>query len=146
MKLHTLTNTVKRKTRKRLGRGHGNNWGRCSGRGEKGQMSRSGAKHRPYFEGGQIPLFRRLPKRGFKNPTRKEYAIINVSHLEDRFDAGDTVDPDSLAAKGMVGDLGTGLKILADGDISKALTVKAHRFSAAAKAKIEAAGGSCELL
>jgi large subunit ribosomal protein L15 len=146
MKLHTLTNTVKRPQRKRLGRGHGNNWGRCSGRGEKGQMSRSGAKHRPYFEGGQIPLFRRIPKRGFKNPTRKDYAIINVSHLENRFDAGSTVDPDSLASKGMVGDLGSGLKILADGDITKALTVKAHRFSASAKAKIEAAGGSCELL
>ena len=146
MKLHTLKNTVKRPKRKRVGRGHGNNWGRCAGRGDKGQMARSGATRRPHFEGGQIPLFRRIPKRGFKNPTRKEYAIINVSHLEERFESGDVVDPVSLAAKGMLGDIQSGLKILADGELSKSLTVKAHRFSAAAKAKIEAAGGSCELL
>lgn len=146
MKLHALKNTVTRKARKRVGRGHGNNWGRCAGRGDKGQMARSGAVRRPHFEGGQIPLFRRLPKRGFNSPNHTLYALVNLRDLEAHFEAGDTVDPDVLAARGMLGNLHSGLKILADGELSKALTVKAHKFSKAAEAAITAAGGTCETL
>jgi large subunit ribosomal protein L15 len=146
MKLHTLKPTDRRQARKRVGRGHGNNWGRTCGRGEKGQKSRSGYSRRPYFEGGQIPLFRRLPKRGFTNPNHKLWTLVNVRDLDTNFVAGETVDIESLTAKGMIGTIDTGLKILADGEISKSLTVKAHAYSATAKAKIEAAGGSCETL
>ena len=146
MKLHSLKNTVTRKARKRVGRGHGNNWGRCAGRGDKGQMARSGAVRRPHFEGGQIPLFRRLPKRGFNSPNHKYYALVNLHALDEHFAAGEIVDPEILAAKGMIGKLQSGVKVLADGELSKALTVRAHKFSAAAQAQIEAAGGTCESL
>lgn len=146
MKLHELSNTVSRPARKRVGRGNGNNWGRTCGRGDKGQMSRSGAKRRPHFEGGQIPFFRRLPKRGFNHPSHKVYAIINVAALNDTFESGEVVDVESLGRRGMLGNLHSGLKILGDGDVNKPLTVRAHRFSAAAKAKIEEAGGTCEIV
>jgi large subunit ribosomal protein L15 len=144
MKLHDLHTTPGSKHRiKRVGRGDSSGWGRTCGRGEKGQMSRSGAKHRPYFEGGQIPLFRRIPKRGFKNFNHKEYNIVNVSVIDLNFESGETVDIESLRAKGIIGDSKLPLKVLANGDISKAVTVKADKYSEAAKAKIEAAGGSC---
>ena len=145
MNLHSLS-SAPRKARKRVGRGNGNNWGRTCGRGEKGQKSRSGSTIRPHFEGGQIPLIRRLPKRGFNNPDHKLFAVVNLFQLDKHFEAGAVVDGEALRQAGLVNKVQAGIKILADDELSKALTVKADAFSAAAKAKIEAAGGSCESL
>ena len=130
---------------KRVGRGNGSGHGTYSGRGCKGQKARAGNnKMRPGFEGGQLPLIKRLPrKRGFHNIFRTEYATVRVGTLNG-FDAGSEVTPEKLAAAGMVKSLNSPVKILADGDIDRALKVKAHRFSAAARAKIEAAGGTVE--
>lgn len=147
MKLHEMTTTEgSTKRRKRVGRGDSSGMGKTCCRGEKGQKSRSGAKIRPFFEGGQIPLFRRLPKRGFKNADRVEYHLINLNVLDTNFAAGDVVDADALRAKGLLGKEELLLKILANGEITKALTVKAAKFSAAAAAKIEAAGGKAEVI
>lgn len=146
MKLHQLRNTVKRPNRKRVGRGDGSGNGRTAGRGDKGSGARAGYSRRPHFEGGQIPLFRRLPKRGFKNPNHIVYDVINVRHLDDSFAAGDTVDGTILRRHGLIGDSDAGLKILGDGEITKSLTVRANKFSASAKRKIEAAGGVCEVV
>ena len=138
MKLHELSpNAGSRKRRKRVGRGDSSGLGKTAGRGEKGQKSRTGSSIRPFFEGGQIPLFRRLPKRGFNSP--------NLNILEDNFAAGDVVDAESLRAKNLLGKTERMIKILANGEITKALTVKADKFSAAAKAKIEAVGGKVEV-
>jgi large subunit ribosomal protein L15 len=144
MKLHEMTNTVPRQARKRVGRGNGNNWGRTCGRGEKGQMSRSGAVRRPYFEGGQIPFFRRLPKKGFTSRSHKFYAVVNIAALQERFEDGETVCPQSVASRGLIGNIDAGLKILANGKLNRKLTVKAYKFSAAVRAAIETAGGTCE--
>ena len=147
MKLHEITSTpgsVHR--RKRVGRGDSSGWGKTAGRGEKGQLSRTGAVHRPFFEGGQIPLFRRLPKRGFKNADRIIYALFNLDKLNDNFEAGDVVDFDALRAKKLLAKSDTIIKILANGEITKALTVKAAKFSAAAVEKIKAAGGAVEVV
>lgn len=144
MNLQTLKNSCPRQSRKRVGRGNGNNWGRCCGRGDKGQKSRSGYSRRPYFEGGQIPLFRRLPKKGFKSRAHKSYALVNLYDLEAMFESGAVIDAETLQGKGKIGDLGAGLKVLGEGEITKNLTVKATCFSASAKEKIEAAGGTCE--
>ena len=142
MKLHELSpNPGSRQRRKRVGRGDSSGLGKTAGRGEKGQKSRTGSKVRPFFEGGQIPLFRRLPKRGFNQPDHIEYALVNLNILEDNFAAGDVVDAESLRAKKLLGKAEKMIKILANGELTKALTVKAEKFSAAAKAKIEAAGG-----
>ena len=147
MKLHDMSPTPgSRKPRKRVGRGDSSGLGKTAGRGEKGQKSRSGAKIRPFFEGGQIPLFRRLPKRGFKNADRIVYALVNLSVLESNFQAGDVVDLASLHKKKLLGKGDTIIKVLANGEISKALTVKAQKFSAAAAAKIQAAGGKIEIV
>ena len=147
MKLHELkTAKGSTSTRKRVGRGDASGWGRTCGRGEKGQKSRSGAVARPFFEGGQIPLFRRIPKRGFKSIARKDYNIVNLSVIEQIFDAGDVVDIEVLRSKGVIADNKLPLKVLANGEVSKSVTVKADKFSAAAKTKIESAGGICELL
>lgn len=147
MKLHDLHPTEgSRHPRKRVGRGDGSGLGRTCGRGEKGQKSRSGAKLRPFFEGGQVPLFRRLPKRGFKNPDHFTFSVVNTGALEKHFSANDTVDVNSLMEKGLVGTSGLDLKILGTGEISKPLTIKANKFSESAKSKIEAAGGKCELI
>ncbi len=134
-----------RKARKRVGRGNGSGHGTYSGRGCKGQKSRAGNnKVRPGFEGGQLPLIKRLPrKRGFTNIFRIEYSTISVGALK-VFDAGTEVTPESMLATGLVKSLARPVKILADGDIDRALTVKASKFSAMAKAKIEAAGGKVE--
>lgn len=146
MNLHSLKNTVgARTTRKRLGRGPGSGLGKTSGRGHKGQYARSGHKHKPGFEGGQMRLIRRLPKRGFTNISRREFVPVNVSEL-DAFDSGVEITPDLLIAKGLAKGVKDGIKILGTGTLGKKLTVKAHAFSAAAKAKIEAAGGVCELV
>ena len=146
MNLHSLKNTTgARTTRKRLGRGPGSGLGKTSGRGHKGQYARSGHKHKPGFEGGQMRLIRRLPKRGFTNISRREFVPVNVSEL-DAFDSGVEITPDLLIAKGLAKGVKDGIKILGTGTLGKKLTVKAHAFSAAAKAKIEAAGGVCELV
>ena len=147
MKLHELSpNPGSRQRRKRVGRGDSSGLGKTAGRGEKGQKSRTGSKVRPFFEGGQIPLFRRLPKRGFNQPDHIEYALVNLNILEDNFAAGDVVDAESLRAKKLLGKAEKMIKILANGELTEALTVKAEKFSAAAKAKIEAAGGKVEVV
>ena len=146
MKLYELSpaeGSVKSGYRKGRGPGSGN--GKTAGKGHKGQNARSGGGVRPGFEGGQIPLYRRLPKRGFNNKFAKEYAIVNVSALN-RFNDGDTVDVAALLACGLVSKELDGLKILGNGEITKKLTVKAKIFSAAAKEKIEAAGGKTEVV
>jgi large subunit ribosomal protein L15 len=147
MKLHDVRlKEGTRKPRKRVGRGHGSGSGKTSGRGHKGAKSRSGFKHRAAFEGGQMPLVRRLPKRGFSNhPFRKQWAEINLEQLG-RFAAGSTVDPQALAEAGLVKGGFDGIVILGRGDVEGALTVKAHRFSKSAAAKIEAAGGTAEVI
>ena len=128
------------KSRKRLGRGQGSGYGGTSGRGHKGQLSRSGGKSRPWFEGGQMPLQRRLPVRGFTNIFRKEYAIVNLDKLN-RFEDGTVVTPKLLKSIGMVKKWKDGVKILGNGELEKSLTVKAHRFSKSALDKIKSAGG-----
>jgi large subunit ribosomal protein L15 len=129
---------------KRLGRGESSGRGKTSGRGHKGQRARSGASQRPGFESGHIPLYRRLPHRGFNNAKfRKTFAIVNVGDL-DRIE-GDTVDAETLAAAGLIREAASPVKILGDGELSRALKVTAAKVSAAARAKIEAAGGSVEL-
>ena len=132
-----------RHAKKRLGRGPGSGHGKTSGRGEKGQKSRSGYSGKRGFEGGQMPLHRRLPKRGFTNIFKKDYAVVNLSDLE-RFDNGATVDETSLRQAGLVKGQHDGVKILGDGELSKKLTVHAAKFSASARTQIEAAGGSCQ--
>ena len=130
--------------RKRVGRGDGSGHGTYSGRGSKGQKSRSGYKMRPGFEGGQLPLIKRLPrKRGFVNIFRIEYNIVNIDKLN-IFESGSEVTPEKLLAAGLIKSLRKPIKILANGDISQPFVVKANKFSAAAKAKIEAAGGKAE--
>jgi large subunit ribosomal protein L15 len=133
------------KKRKRVGRGQGSGQGRTAGRGQKGQKSRSGGKIPVGFEGGQMPLSRRIPKRGFTNIFRAKVAIVRLGDLN-QFDANATVDVDALANAGLVKGQYDQVKILADGDIEKALTLKVHRISAAAREKIERAGGTVEVL
>ena len=133
------------KNRKRIGRGPGSGTGKTSGKGHKGQKARSGGGIKPGFEGGQMPLHRRLPKRGFTPLTRKEYALVNLGDL-DSFDAGSTVGVEALTSAGLVGRLKDGIKVLATGDFTKSLTVQAHKFSKSAVAKIEAAGGKVEVI
>ena len=130
---------------KRVGRGHGSGWGKTSGKGHKGQNARSGGGVRPGFEGGQMPLARRIPKRGFNNIFAAKMAAVNVSSLE-IFKEGTEVDAELLLASGLVKNIDNGVKILGNGEITKALTVKAHAFSASAKEKIEAAGGTVEVI
>ncbi len=136
-----------RKKPKRVGRGPGSGIGKTSGRGHKGQKARKSGGVRPGFEGGQLPLARRLPKRGFRNALfRKDYTVINVGRLADRFDAGSTVDLAALIERGLLGKANGRVKILGEGDLSVALNVKAHKVSKSAQAKIEAAGGSVEII
>jgi large subunit ribosomal protein L15 len=146
--LHNLhPNPGATKTKKRLGRGRGSGTGKTSGKGVKGQKARPGHHGARFaFEGGQMPMPRRIPKRGFKNPNRVEAFPINVATLDKIFDVGATVDMDTLRAKGLVPKLVETVKILGEGELTKKLTVKAHRASETAKAKIQAAGGSIELI
>ena len=134
-----------KKKAKRVGRGPGSGRGKTAGRGTKGQGSRSGGGTPPGFEGGQMPLQRRLPKRGFHNPFKKAYAEINVRDLE-RFEAESLVDESLLRQSGLVKGRWDGVKLLGKGDIAKSLSVKVHRCSAGAREKIEAAGGSLEIV
>ncbi len=146
MNLHTLKATPgARKPRRRVGRGRASGWGKTSTRGHKGQMARKGHKVKPTFEGGQMPLVRRLPKRGFKNVNRESYAPVNLAALE-RFAADSEVTVEVLRAQGLVRGKAAPVKVLGTGEISRKLTVKAHAFSATAKTKIEAAGGTCEVI
>jgi large subunit ribosomal protein L15 len=132
-----------RHAKKRVGRGPGSGHGKTSGRGEKGQKSRSGYSGKRGFEGGQMPLHRRLPKRGFTNIFKKDYAVVNVSDLE-RFDNGATIDETTLRQAGLVKGQHDGVKVLGDGELSKKLTVSATKFSKSAKEIIEKAGGTCQ--
>ena len=131
--------------RKRVGRGPGSGNGKTAGRGNKGAQSRSGYSYKRGFEGGQMPLHRRVPKRGFNNADfRTEYAVVNLDQLEARFDAGATVTPDALRSAGLVHGRDIRVKVLARGEVSKALTVQAHKFSGKAAEKIAAAGGQVQ--
>lgn len=132
-----------RHAKKRVGRGPGSGHGKTAARGEKGQKSRSGFSRQPGFEGGQMPLHRRLPKRGFTNIFKRDYAVVNISDLE-RFDNGATVGEAELRKAGLVKGQHDGIKVLGDGKLSKKLTVSATKFSATARKQIEAAGGSCQ--
>jgi len=133
------------KNRKRIGRGPGSGTGKTSGKGHKGQNARSGGGVKPGFEGGQMPLHRRLPKRGFTSLNKKVYSLVNLRDL-DAFEAGAIVDVEALGKAGLINGIKDGVKILADGELSKALTVQAHKFSKSAAEKIAAAGGKAEVL
>ena len=146
MDLHSLQTAEGSKHRKiRVGRGRASGKGKTSGRGHKGQMSRTGSVHKPLFEGGQMPLVRKLPKRGFTNFTRKTIIPVNLDALS-KFDNGTEVTIELLQEKGLVNGRFDGVKILGNGTLDKKLTVKVSAFSASAKEKIEAAGGSCEIV
>jgi len=146
MKLHELSPRKGSKhKKKRVGRGPGSGLGQTAGRGSKGQKSRSGHTQRPGFEGGQMPLIRRVPKRGFTSPFRTEYAVINVAQLDSLPEEQSEVNPDVLVEHGLVRS-GRLVKLLGDGQVERAFTVAAHKFSKSARQKIEKAGGSCEEL
>ena len=146
MKLHELQYTEgARKTRKRVGRGTSSGTGKTAGRGQKGQGARSGGGKKPGFEGGQTPLFMRLPKRGFTNFNKLEYAIVNLDQLNS-FEAGTVVCPKALKEAGLIKKELDGVKVLGNGTLEKAITVKAHKFSKSALAAIEAAGGKTEVI
>lgn len=146
MKLHELKPAEgSRKERKRLGRGIGSGTGKTAGKGHKGQNARSGGGVRPGFEGGQNPLYRRLPKRGFKNISRKEYAIVSLDALN-RFEDGTVVTPELLKETGVISALRDGVKVLATGELTAKLTIKAHKFSASAAEKIAQVGGTTEVI
>ena len=146
MKLHELSPAVSStKEAKRIGRGHGSGNGKTAGKGHKGQKARAGRGMRAGFEGGQMPLQRRVPKRGFNNIFATKFAIVNVSDLE-VFEAGAVIDTQALQEKGLVKKIYDGVKVLGNGNLSKAVTVKASAFSESAKSKIEAAGGKAEVI
>ncbi|MBN1879936.1 50S ribosomal protein L15 [bacterium] len=147
MELHRLEiSPGSRKNRKRIGRGNGSGWGTTAAKGTKGQKARSGGNVRRGFEGGQMPLYRRLPKRGFTNYTDKDYTPVNVGLLQERFEENETVSPQSLLEKSIVKKFKEGIKILGYGELTKALNVKAHKFSQSAAEKIQKAGGTIEEL
>ena len=146
MKLHELKPAEgSRSDRKRVGRGTSSGTGKTAGRGQKGQLARSGGKTRLGFEGGQMPLFRRMPKRGFKNINRKEYAVVSLADLN-RFEEGTEVTPALLVESGLVKKELAGVKLLANGELSVKLTVKVNKLSEAAKKAVEAAGGTVEVI
>lgn len=146
MRLHDLKPAQGHaKSRKRVGRGTGSGLGTTAGRGMNGQKSRSGGGVRPGFEGGQMPLFRRIPKRGFKNRFKKDWAIVNISELN-RFENGTEVTPELLLEEGIIKKIGFGVKILAGGELEKKLNIKANKFTKSAEEKIQAAGGSAEVI
>jgi len=146
LKLHELKPAEgSTKSRKRVGRGNGSGLGNTAGRGSKGQKARSGGGVRPGFEGGQMPITRRLPKRGFTNNFGKEYEVINVSDLEERFENGEEVTIEALFETGLINKVKDGVKVLGDGELTKSLTVKVHKVSKTAAEKITAAGGKVEV-
>ena len=147
MKLNTIQPAEgSKKDRRRVGRGIGSGLGKTGGRGHKGQHARAGNTHTVGFEGGQMPLQRRLPKVGFNNIFATEYAIVKISDLEEKFNAGDEVTAETLKAKGIIKKSLDGVKVLGNGELTKALTVKVAAYSASAKEKIEKAGGKAEVM
>lgn len=147
MRLHELSPVAgSKKDVKRIGRGHGSGWGKTSGKGHKGQKARSGGSIRPGFEGGQMPLQRRVPKRGFNNIFRKKIVALNVNQLDSKFDNGAVVDAEALRNAGLVKNSFDGIKILGNGELTKSLTVKVDAFSESAKKAIEEAGGKAEVI
>ena len=147
MKLHELTPAAgSKKSVKRIGRGPASGQGKTAGKGHKGQLARAGRGMRPGFEGGQMPLQRRLPKRGFNNIFAKEIVTVNVSDLEKKFNDGDVVDAAALKTAGLIKKELDGVKVLGNGELTKKLEVKVNAYSEAAKAKIEAAGGKAEVV
>ena len=147
MKLNELVSAPEAKSRKRVGRGPGSGMGKTSTRGQKGQKSRSGASIPAWFQGGQTPLYRRVPKRGFNNARfRTEYATINLSDLNKYFNDGDEVTPEVLKEKGIIKQQLCGVKVLGNGELEKKLTIRANRFSSSAVTKIESAGGKAEVI
>ena len=147
MKLHELTASPEAKSRKRVGRGPGSGLGKTAGRGENGQKSRSGSSIPAWFQGGQTPLYRKLPKRGFNNARfRTEYATINLSDLNKYFNDGDVVTPELLKEKGIIKKQLCGVKVLGNGELEKKLTIRANRISSSAVTKIESAGGKAEVI
>lgn len=144
MQLNTIKPAIgSTKNRKRIGRGIGSGHGKTATKGHKGQKARSGGSVKPGFEGGQMPMHRRLPKRGFTPLAKKVYALVNLCQLE-VFEAGSVVDAEALQKSGIISDICDGIKVLATGDLTRALTIKAHKFSATAREKITAAGGTVE--
>ena len=147
MKLHELSPAPgSTKEVKRIGRGHGSGWGKTAGKGHKGQWARSGGGVRPGFGGGQMPLQRRIPKRGFVNIFATKYAIVNLSALNAAFDDGAVITPESMVEAGLASKLYDGIKVLGNGPLTKAFTVKATKFSKTAVALIEQAGGKAEVI
>ena len=148
MSLHNLRPPKGAKQKKgfRVGRGHGSGNGKTAGRGHKGAQSRSGYHSKRGFEGGQMPLHRRMPKRGFNNIFRTEYAVVNLDQLESLFDAGATLTPDTLRQAGLIHSMRLPVKVLARGEVTKAFTVQAHKFSGKAAEKLAAAGGKAEAI
>lgn len=147
MKLHELSPAAgSRRENKRIGRGHGSGWGKTAGKGHKGQWARSGGGVKPGFEGGQMPLQRRLPKRGFVNIFATVYAVVNVSDLEERFEDGAVIDETAIIESGLIKKRLDGIKVLGNGDITKKFTVRVTKFSATAAEKIEKAGGKAEVM
>ncbi len=147
MKLHELNSAPEAKVKKRVGRGPGSGMGKTATRGQKGQKSRSGASIPAWFQGGQTPFYRRVPKRGFKNTKfRTEYATINLSDLNKFFNDGDEVTPELLKEKGIIKKQLCGVKVLGNGELEKKITDKANRFSSSAVTKIESAGGKAEVI
>ncbi len=147
MKLHELSPVEgSKKDARRIGRGHGSGWGKTAGKGHKGQKARAGHGMRPGFEGGQMPLQRRIPKRGFNNIFAKKIVTVNVGTLEKKFENGAVVDTQALVDAGIVKNSFDGVKILSNGTLTKSLTVKANAFSESAKTKIEAVGGKTEVV
>ena len=147
MKLNELSPSVPKKNRKRIGRGNSSGWGKTAGKGSNGQKSRAGGGVKPYFEGGQMPIYRRVPKRGFSNTIfKKEYTVISLSFLNDNFEDGEVVILETLFNKCLIKKGRDGVKVLGNGELNKKLTVKVHKISKSAKAAVEAKGGTVELV
>ena len=147
MKLNELSPSVPKKNRKRIGRGNSSGWGKTAGKGSNGQKSRAGGGVKPYFEGGQMPIYRRVPKRGFSNTIfKKEYTVISLSFLNDNFEDGEVVSLETLFNKCLIKKGRDGVKVLGNGELNNKLTVKVHKISKSAKAAVEAKGGTVELV
>ena len=147
MKLNELSPSVPKKERKRVGRGNSSGWGKTAGKGSNGQKSRAGGGVKPYFEGGQMPIYRRVPKRGFSNTIfKKEYTVISLSFLNNNFEDGEEVSLETLFNKCLIKKGRDGVKVLGNGELNKKLTVKVHKISKSAKAAVEAKGGTVELV
>lgn len=147
MKLNELSPSVPKKNRKRIGRGNSSGWGKTAGKGSNGQNSRAGGGVKPYFEGGQMPIYRRVPKRGFSNAIfKKEYTIISLDFLNENFEDGEEVSLETLFNKCLIKKGRDGIKVLGNGELNKKLTVRVHKISKSAKAAVEAKGGTVELV